>query len=444
MPQRGQWTTLEERLEIWDRAKTHQNDPQFGRVIGRPRATVRKWRRRAQPQRQGRLGLVSQVGRPAQGALSSFPQALRDTILQMRKNHPGWGPQAILTELEDDEVWREQDLPDRSSIARYLRQEELTRPYERHSDLPQSAPSSAEAPHDEWEVDAKGPAYGPHVGVISLIDLCDVYSKLKLISHACLVGKTRASQTPATENYQLALRLAFLRWGLPKRLASDRASSFYDNSTASPYPTRLHLWLTALGVDLTLGREGRPTDQATDERFHQTIDAQALQGQIFPTREAVQAFLDERLNFLNRKFPCRTLGGQPPLTVYPEAVFSGRFYRPELESELLDLQLVYSYLARGRWFRRVSSVGQVALGAHRYGLGLTWKEQTVETTFNPAEQCFIFLSEDGLQTKRLPAQGLTKESLMGELEPLVTLPAYQLALPFSLHDWRIIQLCEIL
>jgi hypothetical protein len=37
---------------------------------------------------------------------------------------------------------------------------------------------------------------------------------------------------------------------------------------------------------------------------------------------------------------------------------------------------------------------------------------------------------------------LTKEALMGELDPLTTIPAYQLALPFSLQAWREVILCQ--
>jgi hypothetical protein len=442
MTQRGQPTTLQERFEIKDRAEAGQSDPEIARGIGRPLPTVRKWRRRGQ--RQGRAGLASKMGRPARGALSTFSASLRDTTCQMREAHPGWGPKTILVRLEKLDEFQGQPLPDRSSIARYLYQEELTRPYERHSELPQPPLSSAQAPHDEWEVDAQGPAYVPRVGAISLINLCDVYSKVKLASYACLVGKRRATGKPTTEDYQLVFRLAFLRWGRPKRIASDRDSAFYDNTTPSPYPTRLHLWLIGLGIDLAFGRPGRPTDQATDERFHQTISAQGIQGHTFETWEALQDTLNERLDFLNWELPCRTLGNQPPLLAHPEAVFSGRLYHPELEAELFDLQRVYNYLASGRWFRRVTSVGQVSLGSHRYGLGSAWAKQTVEITFDPTDQHFIFRSEDGSQVQRLPAQGLSKEVLMGELEPLVTLPAYQLALPFSLQEWRVIRLCETL
>jgi hypothetical protein len=334
-------------------------------------------------------------------------------------------------------------LPERSSVARYLHQEGLTRSYERHSELPQPASSAAQRPHDQWEVDAEGATLVPGVGRVSVINLCDVYSKVKVISYACLVGKPRAGK-PTSADYQLVCRLAFLRWGRPQRLASDRDSAFYDNASASPYPTRLHLWLIGLGVDLVFGQPNRPTERATDERFHQTMRSQALQGCTFADWFELQATLDERLDFLNWELPCRTLGNQPPLVAYPEAVFSGRLYHPELETDLLDLPRIYDYLAAGRWFRRVATVGQVSLGDYRYGLGVAWGKQTVEITFDPHDQHFCFQSEDDSQTRRLPARGLTKSALMGELDPLVTLPVYQLALPFSLPEWRVIRLCETL
>ncbi len=36
----------------------------------------------------------------------------------------------------------------------------------------------------------------------------------------------------------------------------------------------------------------------------------------------------------------------------------------------------------------------------------------------------------------IPPQGLTKTDLMGELGMLLSLPAYQLALPFTHEAWR--------
>jgi hypothetical protein len=335
-------------------------------------------------------------------------------------------------------------LPSLSGIANFLKEQDLTRTYERHSELPQPESQAASAPHEEWEMDSRGQEYVPDVGVIALIDLSDEVSKAKVISYPCLVGQKRATRRPRTEDYQLVLRLAFTEWGLPDRIAVDHDSVFYDNTCKSPFPTRFHLWLLALGVDLAFGRPGQPTDQATVERSHQTWAWQALEGQTFTDWDRVRAYLEQRRHFLNYRLPCRTLGNLPPLVAHPEALQPRRLYRPEWEMELLDLARVYAYLSEGQWFRQVSQVGTVSLGQQTYGLGVTWSRESVEITFDPADRQLVFRSADGKQEKRLPLQGVSTTDLMGEMGPLVNLDHFQLALPFTWDEWRVTRLCETL
>ena len=95
MRQRGQTTTFQTRLEIGEHAAAGLNDPQIASVVGCSVWTVRKWRRRSL--HQGRVGLTSQMGRPATGPVSTFPNALKEAILHLRKLHPGWGPDTLLT-----------------------------------------------------------------------------------------------------------------------------------------------------------------------------------------------------------------------------------------------------------------------------------------------------------------------------------------------------------
>ena len=178
------------------------------------------------------------------------------------------------------------------------------------------------------------------------------------------------------------------------------------------------------------------------ERTHQTVAQQAILGQTFTDGPALQQSLSDRLDFLNGRFPSRAWGGQPPLMACPDAPHSGRPYRLEWEDEMLDLQQVYDYLAQGRWFRRTSSQGQFSLGAYRYNVGMSRSNQTLEITFDPQTRELIGLPQDGSRKIRLAVQGLTKAELMGELNPLTTLPVYQLALPFSRSTWREIMLCN--
>ncbi len=60
----------------------------------------------------------------------------------------------------------------------------------------------------------------------------------------------------------------------------------------------------------------------------------------------------------------------------------------------------------------------------------------IEIHFDPDSIAFICQPEGGEETVRVPAQGLTKAELMGELAAMQALPVYQLALPFTREAWR--------
>lgn len=154
MLRRGQTTTFPERLDITERAAAGQSDPEIAAELGCSVWTVRKWRRRGQ--HQGRAGLSSQMGRHATGLLATLPTGMRETIVQMRRAHPGWGPTTLLAELQVDPRWTDQPLPSRYRIAALLKGEHLTRRYQKHSDLPIPVIQPEGAPHDEWELDAQG------------------------------------------------------------------------------------------------------------------------------------------------------------------------------------------------------------------------------------------------------------------------------------------------
>ena len=145
------------------------------------------------------------------------------------------------------------------------------------------------------------------VGKVSLISIVDVVSRLKAESYPSL-----ETTNPALADYQLSLRRAFLTYGLPETLTLDHGTVFYDNTTPSPFPTRLHLWLLALGVQARFTRKRCPTDHAIIERTHQTMTAQALLGQTYPSHTDLWASLDERREVINQYLPNRALSHQPP------------------------------------------------------------------------------------------------------------------------------------
>jgi hypothetical protein len=292
-------------------------------------------------------------------------------------------------------------------------------------------------------MDARGHDKVANVGIISLINLNDRFTHLRLLSYPLQVGTQRVERYGDTEDYQTVLRLAFTDWGLPQQIQVDRDSVFFDNKSKSPYPTRIHLWLLALGVSLTFGRPRRPTDQGQTERSHQIWAAQSLEGQQYESWTQLYLALRARRQFLNEHLPCSALDELPPLQAFPQAKHSGRCYRPEWEAQLLDLQRVYAYLTKGRWFRLISKSGTFSLGREIYYLDYHLAQSQIEINFDAADQHLVCFAADGELIKRLPLKGLNIETLMGSFLSQLNLPLFQLHLPLDWQSLRALRLFEI-
>lgn len=427
MSQKGQVTTLEERIMIAERVQAGQSSREIAAALERPLPTVRKWRQRYR--RAGRAGLSRQMGRPAVGALASASAEMKAAILEFRDHHPGWGAITIRLEIAKDARFTGLKVPSRARIAAYLREQHKVRRYEHHQEVPEPQPQPVQRPHQEWEMDAQGVTTVAGLGPVSFINLLDVYSHVSIDSHAC----PQASH-PRSQEYQRVLRRAFTRYGLPEQISLDHDSAFYDNKSASPFPSPIHLWLIGLGVQVRFIHHRPPLEHAQIERHHQTIAGQAFAGQHFGDVSALQSSLQARLLFLNREYPTRALAGQAPLQAFPQARHSGRSYSPAAEEQLLDLQRIYDYLQGGRWFRQVSAVGIFSLGGYPYNVTTQYAEQTVEITFNGATHQLSCLPEKGMTPLRFDIQGLTKAALMGNGLALPGYTPFQLALPFAYPD----------
>ena len=427
MRQTGRTTTLEERVLIAEHVEAGRSSREIAAELARPLSTVRKWRQRYL--REGRAGLSSQMGRPAAGALSTFPAELRAILLELRDQHPGWGPRTLRPEIAKDPRITAQRLPSRARIAAYLKEHGKVRPYERHQDLPAPPELAVERPHQEWEMDAQGVTTVDGLGQVSFINLLDVVSHTSLDGHACL-----HTRHPRAQAYQQVLRRAFLRYGLPEQISLDHDSAFYDNKSKSPFPSRLHLWLLGLGVQVRFIQQRPPLEHARIERHHQTIAKQTFEGQTFADISTLQRSLQVRILFLNQEYPSRALDGQAPWQAWPQARHSGRPFTLETEAHRLHLQRIYDYLHRGRWFRRVSTNGTFSLGGQVYNVTTRRANQTVEVTFDNATRHLLCLPELDTKIIRLDIQGLSKTELIGNAPTLPGYLPFQMALPLSFSD----------
>lgn len=417
-------TTLEQRYTIKRMVESGHTSRAIAEAMGLSTATVKKWRRRI---REGRLD--STLGRPRRGALSSFDTAISAALERWRKAHPGWGPTTLELELKLNSDAAH--LPSRASIGRFLQEKGLTRTYEPHAGVAQVKPLDTEHPHHRWQVDAEGNRQIESVGTIALINVKDVHSRTYIGSYPALL-KSRHSH-PTTDHYQSALRVAFAEFGRPDQLQVDHASVFYDNTTKSAFPTRLHLWLAALGIKLCFSRVRRATDQAHVERTHQTMVQQVIDGARFNTWEHLAQRLSQRRQTLNAFYPCTSLHGQAPLQAFPEAAHNGRPYYPEKELDMLDLERAYALIALGTYFRRVSKDRNVRLGRYAYHLPRGRPYQQLRIEFDACSKHLIFHNDKEQFIGTKPIKGIDCETLMGPLWPYGQLPSFQLPIPF---DWQ--------
>jgi len=433
-------TRLEDRMEIMEMVEAGETDKEIAAATGWCERTVFKWRRRIRV--LGRAGLETDFGRPKWGAMSGYSRKVVDQVVEWRRAHPGWGPKTLHAELKCSVALAGEKLPSPATIGRYLKERGLTRGYERHQPLPKPQPEEVKRPHQVWQMDARGHSYVPEVGVTALVNLNDCATHLRLLSYPVVLGAQRAQRHPDTADYQTVLRLAFTDWGLPECLQVDHDSVFIDNTSKSPFPSRLHLWLVALGVPLVFSRPMRPTDQGMTERSHQLWTAQCLQGQTFASWEDLYWALRKRRDFLNQDLPCASLGQKPPLVAFPQASHSQRPYRPEWEADLLDLARVWTYLAQGRWFRQTSKDSTFSLGGQVYYIGQSYRHAQLDITFDPTASHLLCHNQAGELAARLPIQGLSIETLMGDLFAYTRLPTFQLALPFTWSDLHLARLFQ--
>jgi hypothetical protein len=307
---------------------------------------------------------------------------LRNKIKDLRKKHPGWGPQTILIELQRNPAWNQQSLPSRSRIALFLKEEGMTRSYLKASEIVQPEKTHPTRAHQIWELDAQTDVRVEGLGKVGFIHIVDKASRLKIES-----TPLHHVRKPATKHYMLALRRAFLNWGRPEQITLDRDTVFFDNTYPSPFPTMIHRWLIALGVEVSFSRPRQSTDHAQIERSHRTMTAQSIEGQTWETINALWQGLDERREVLNQFMPCLALGDQAPLDAFPDAAFSGRGYWLENEPSLLSMERLFDFLSEGVWFR-VSPHGGINLGGQRYWISTDAGGQSLKITFNRVMKLF--------------------------------------------------------
>ena len=356
------------------------------------------------------------MGRPKTGLLSSFSSQVVQQIDLYRppENISGWSGKTIAVELSLEPKLVSEKLPSVSSITNYLSKRGKIRQHRQHSNLPSERFVEAVYAHKLWQLDSEGIKQVKDVGWTCFINVKDVAKKVYVMTYPCCL-KT-ASNHPKTGDYQHTLRLGFMEWGMPEHLQTDHESAFFDNKTKSPFPTPLHLWLIGLNIGLHFTPVGKPQKQGAVEKTHQTLHRQVSNGTCFDSQKSLFDFTQQRRQRLNEHIPSVVTQNLPPLVANPDARFSNRHYAPEQEKDIFDLILIYNYLAKGLWYRRIAPNKTFSLGGLLYHLPNAEPNKDVQIRFNRDQLAFDCFDADGKLIDYVKAKGLSFNELGADLD----------------------------
>lgn len=381
------------------------------------------------PKTEKRGPIVSRMGRPEQSEpLVNTPCCVKERILELRQRGDiPIGAKIIRAKLLADPRYANYSIPSMRSLSRYLKHLGLTRRYNKRQPFETSDLSKATFAHDRWQLDAKGGIKLDPLGFMAMINIKDEFSRVDCIAYPTLRRHLRG--TPCREDYQHALRLAFVNFGLPHQIQTDHESTFFENKGNSAFPTVFHMWLKALGIELVFSRFKRPTDQGIIERTHQIVNNLIQrQGQYKTWHQLFKACELER-KFMNYYLPLPGEAELTPLIKRPHAKHSGRFYTPVQEAQLLELNRIYDMLDGAKWYRAVSKSRTFHLGGHPYYVKMAKQQKEVCITFCLKDKMLHITNSKGELIEKQQVKGINKEILMGKFRSLKA--DVQLELPFD-------------
>jgi transposase-like protein len=426
--------TLAEKERIYAEKIRGRSLPAIAAIVGCSAETARKWWRIARD--HGRAAFrQSRCGRAATGVLSRFPPAVTHRALALKREHPTWGPDRVLTDLHQDLTLTGVPLPSRTRLAVLFKTTcpELVA-VARPRTPPPAAPPHPTAVHECWQLDCQEaiPLADDHRA--SICTMRDPVGAAILAAQAFDVTSGARGRRLSWQEVRSVIRSAFARWEtLPDALQTDNEACL-GGQPSDPAPSRLTLWLVGVGVQHRFIRANTPTDQAEVERSHRTLDG--FVGLPDPRLDLaqLQQRLDTERDLHNRFFASRAsdCAGRPPLLAHPELLRPRRPYRLEWERVLFDEQRVYAHLAMVSLTRKVTSTGQIHLYGALRSVGRGLAAQTVTVRCDPQARVWVVTQADGAEVKRLPVQGMDVTALTGIAAiPAVDLPPIQLTLPLA-------------
>jgi transposase InsO family protein len=333
-------------LEVFDGATVVD----VARRYGVARQTVHVWL--VHYARHGLAGLADKSSRPLSCPHQMSPE-VEARIIDMRREHPSWGPRTILYWLDVEGLV---DLPGRTSVERCLIRHGLVEPKKRKRRREDYRRWERSRSMELWQMDIVGGvclADGSEAKIVSGID-----DHSRFVVSARIVA--HATARPVCE----ALELALARHGVPEQLLTDNAKVFTARFGTGPGPVLFDRICHNNGIRHILTTPHSPTTTGKVERWHKTLRAEFLSGKVFGSIEDAQVQLDAWVDGYNHRRPNQAIGQVPPFDRFCLADITPG----PVESAEPDTRIDPSPVTT----RRVHVDGTISFATARYKAGGRW------------------------------------------------------------------------
>jgi len=261
---------------------------------GVARQTVHEWLRKYAA--RGLAGLVDVSSRP-QSCPHQMSPLVEARIVELRREHPGWGPRTLAHRLGRAGI---DPVPGLSSIHRCLVRHGLITPQARRrkrSDYKRWERSRA---MELWQMDVVGGVRLVDGSEAKIVTGIDDHSRFCVSAHVV----ARATARPTCD----ALALAMRRHGVPTQILTDNGKVFTGRFGPGPGEVLFDRICRENGIKHLLTAPRSPTTTGKVERFHKTLRREFLNGRTFASIDDAQSQLDGWVHEYNHDRPHQSIG----------------------------------------------------------------------------------------------------------------------------------------
>jgi transposase InsO family protein len=329
---------------------------------GISRKTGYKWKERFT--QEGAEGLKDRSRAPKHSPRQTSSE-IAERLLELRRQHPSWGPRKLLAWLEKHEPGP--DWPQASTVGGLLKRAGLIGSCRRRAARAHSvavARTEASGPNEVWTSDFKGEFRTGDGRLCYPLTVVDGFSRFVLVIQG-LPSVAAAGAWPMFER-------AFREYGLPRVIRTDNGNPFASSSALAGLSRLSVRWLK-LGIMLERIQPGHPEQNGRHERMHRTLKAETTRP---PAANATdqQALFDRFRHEYNEQRPHEALGQRPPSELYQSSSrpYPGRIPQPEYPGhyEVRSVSRGGEIKWRGRFLFLSQALSGERVGLEEYEDGL--------------------------------------------------------------------------